>query len=112
MPPKNNEQKSTRLAATLALSLLPTEEQELKVILSAVRDSFPWQYLLEFDNIINLILFAFKKQPPKKAQIKTHVAQLEAVSKTNFSYLIERLTVIWCTPNASPISRSLSARLR
>lgn len=78
----------------LALNLLPTDEHDLMEVRLAVQSTFKWQYLLEFDEISNVMLFAFAQQPPKKVQIKNQVAPLEAASNIDFSALVDRLKLL------------------
>lgn len=78
----------------LALNLLPTDEHDLMEVRLAVQRVFKWQYLLEFDEISNVMLFAFAQQPPKKAQIKEQAIQLEAASNIDFSALVDRLKLL------------------
>ena len=87
--------------AVLVLNLLPTDEQDLIEVLTAVRSAFKWQYILEFDDIGNVLLFAFAHPPPKKDQIKKQAAQLAALSGIDFSATIDRLKLISLAPQTS-----------
>lgn len=82
----------------LALNLLPIDEHDLNEVRTAVHSVFKWQYLLEFDNISNVILFAFSEQPPKKDQIKQQATQFAALSNIDFSKMIDRLKFISQAP--------------
>ena len=85
----------------LALNLLPTDEFDLMEVRLAVQSVFKWQYLLEFDEISNVILFAFSQQPPKKAQLKSQAAALETASHIDTSDLIDRLKLLSQIPQSN-----------
>jgi len=80
--------------AVLALNLLPTDEHDLMEVRLAVQSVFKWQYLLQFNDISNVMLFAFPQQPLKKAEVRTNAALLSAVSEVNFEALADRLKIL------------------
>lgn len=54
---------------TLALNLLPRDGEELSQMLAALRQVFRWQYLLEFDDIENIVIFATNTPLPQQPQL-------------------------------------------
>lgn len=78
----------------LAINLLPASEQELISVLQAVRSVFNWQYLLEFDNIGNVLIFAFKKQPAGKPEVISKAHDLGEKTRTDFSPFANQLKLL------------------
>ncbi len=87
-------QRCMRADGVLALNLLPTDEHDLMEVRIAVQSAFKWQYFLEFDEISNVMLFAFSQQPPKKALVQKQATQLAAVSEVNIAAIISRLKLL------------------
>jgi len=77
--------------AVLALNLLPRDRHDLIEVQIAVQSVFERHYLLDFDNIGNVMLYAFDHQPIKREQIQQQADQLAVKSKQDFSALIRRL---------------------
>ena len=80
--------------AVLVINLLPQSERDLIDSLKALRSAFKWQYLLDWDNIGNVLLFAQAEQPTNKYQITQRAVQTEGLNTLDFSKFIDRLRLL------------------
>lgn len=78
----------------LVINLLPKTERELTDCLKALRSTFKWQYLLDWENIGNVLLFAQAEQPADKSQITERAMQIEGLNTLDCSNFIDRLRLL------------------
>lgn len=78
----------------LVINLLPKTEHDLIDSLKALRNAFKWQYLLDWDDIGNVLLFAQAEQPANKSQIAERAMQIEGLNTLDFSTIINRLRLL------------------
>ena len=86
--------RSMKKDGVLVINLLPKTERELVDTLKALRSAFQWQYLLDWDNIGNVLLFAQAEQPAKKSHIRERAMQIEGLNTLDFSTILQRLRLL------------------
>lgn len=86
--------KCMKADGVLVINLLPKTERDLTDCLKALRCAFKWQYLLDWHNIGNVLLFAQAEQPADKSQITERAMQIEGLNTLDFSIFIDRLRLL------------------
>ena len=63
-------------------------------ILLSVRKVFGWQYLLEFDNFKNILLYIYKQKPRSVHSNDAIFEELKKRSNIDLTSIIDRLTLL------------------
>ena len=78
----------------LVINLIPETEKMLLDILLSVRKVFGWQYLLEFDNFKNILLYIYKQKPRSVHSNDAIFEELKKRSNIDLTSIIDRLTLL------------------
>ncbi len=89
-----NAMNSLNEDGVLVMNIIPGNEKEMLAILLAIRKIFKWQYLLDFDNYKNVLLYVF---PQNRLSIGANSASGKALQKhtgIDLIKIIDRLTLL------------------
>ncbi len=78
----------------LVINVIPDCEKEMLDVLLSVRKVFRWQYLLDFDNYKNILLYIYPHKPRSIHSNSISCKELKKRSNVDLTTIIDRLTLL------------------